>query len=44
VHGTSDPRHPDHPHDDIAILPFAVLAAWCAAGLTITLRLMTRRA
>jgi ABC-2 type transport system permease protein len=32
------------PHDGIAILPFAVLAAWCTAGMTITLRVMTRRA
>jgi ABC-2 type transport system permease protein len=31
------------PPDGIAILPFAVLAAWCTAGLTITLRAMTRR-
>ena len=31
------------PPEGIALLPFAVLAAWCAAGLAITLRVMTRR-
>ncbi|RSM59382.1 ABC transporter [Actinoplanes sp. ATCC 53533] len=31
------------PSEGIAVLPFAVLAAWCAAGLVITLRVMTRR-
>lgn len=32
------------PPDGTAILPFAVLAAWCTAGLAITLRVMTSRA
>ena len=32
------------PTDGISVLPFAVLAAWCVLGLTITLRIMTRRA
>jgi ABC-2 type transport system permease protein len=31
------------PPEGISLLPFAVLATWCAAGLAITLRLMTRR-
>jgi ABC-2 type transport system permease protein len=31
------------PPEGIAVLPFAVLAVWCAAGLAITLRVMTRR-
>lgn len=31
------------PPGGIAVLPFAVLAAWCAAGLVITVRVMTRR-
>jgi ABC-2 type transport system permease protein len=31
------------PPGGIAVLPFAVLAAWCLAGLTFTLRVMTRR-
>jgi ABC-2 type transport system permease protein len=31
------------PPEGIALLPFVVLAAWCAAGLAITLRVMTRR-
>ena len=31
------------PPEGIAVLPFAVLTAWCAAGLAITLRVMTRR-
>jgi ABC-2 type transport system permease protein len=31
------------PPEGIALLPFAVLAAWCLAGLAITLRVMTRR-
>jgi ABC-2 type transport system permease protein len=31
------------PPEGIAVQPFLVLAAWCAAGLVITLRVMTRR-
>jgi ABC-2 type transport system permease protein len=31
------------PPGGIAVLPFAVLVVWCAAGLAITLRVMTRR-
>jgi ABC-2 type transport system permease protein len=31
------------PPGGITVLPFAVLAVWCAAGLAITLRVMTRR-
>lgn len=31
------------PPDGISALPYAVLAAWCLAGLVITLRVMTRR-
>ncbi|WP_306203793.1 ABC transporter permease [Actinoplanes sp. RD1] len=34
----------DVPASGIAVTPFAVLAVWCAAGLAITLRVMTRRA
>ena len=32
------------PPGGIALLPYAVLAAWSLAGLAITLRVMTRRA
>jgi ABC-2 type transport system permease protein len=31
------------PPEGIAPLPFVVLGAWCAAGLAVTLRVMTRR-
>jgi ABC-2 type transport system permease protein len=31
------------PPEGIAVLPFVVLAVWCAAGLAITVRVMTRR-
>jgi ABC-2 type transport system permease protein len=34
----------DVPPGGIAVTPFAVLAVWCAAGLAITMRVMTRRA
>lgn len=32
------------PPDGVSGLPFAVLGVWCVLGLTITLRIMTRRA
>ncbi|GID97354.1 ABC transporter permease [Amorphoplanes digitatis] len=32
------------PPDGVAARPFLVLTAWCAAGLAVTLRVMTRRA
>jgi len=34
----------DVPASGVPVLPFAVLAAWAAAGLAVTYRLMTRRA
>jgi ABC-2 type transport system permease protein len=32
------------PPDGVAVAPFAVLSAWCVAGLAVTLRAMTSRA
>lgn len=32
------------PPGGVALLPFGVLAVWCAAGLAVTVRVMTRRA